>query len=656
MRPSILPLIVCLFLNINLSAQSPSETELQEQLDTCSSNAYIQEWAVKISRTYAWEDPDVSHLALKMALNSVSLKEDSTIYSKIIREHAILHAIRQEADSNLFYNDKALEVTPPHDSLAIGYLYRNKGIAYSQIPKYDDALEQQYNALRWLPSDDSLFTPLTYLELSKMLYKVSNYKLSQEYGQKAAEYFIASGNLRELEAAYNTIGLALLNQEPVSQECLVAEHKCRAITILREDTIALHQSDINLGIAHFMLNDMDSAFYYMKMAEQFLPFFEYDQFLEERLTIWTNLATFYYRDGNVTKAKYYGELAYPLAKENNKNFILERTCETLVNVYKDEGKTARALEISMEHTKLVTSNISLKNADVLGSVERELQERTFRKELELAQRESQLEYDQLHSERNLLYGGLGILIILLLLMLQLYRLVLKQRKEASSNARYLNELNDSKNRLFSIIGHDLRGPIGNSLFLLKELPQHGDQMTPDSLTVLENVQLGLTEVHGLLENLLLWSKEESSDLELRKSDVDINNLALQCQQLMAVVQSVRNMKLEVQIEPGTFWRLDAHAYSTVLRNTVANSLKYAPSGTKVTCTITREHNELVTTICDQGRGIPPAILESLNMKLQSNSSNGLGLRLVKLLIEQHNGTIEFKNTRDGFCTVIRIPR
>ncbi len=71
----------------------------------------------------------------------------------------------------------------------------------------------------------------------------------------------------------------------------------------------------------------------------------------------------------------------------------------------------------------------------------------------------------------------------------------------------LNQIDAAKTRLFSIIGHDLRGPIGNSLYLLKELPQRSDRLGTDSMDILSNVQLGLTEVHVLLENLLMWSKE-----------------------------------------------------------------------------------------------------------------------------------------------------
>lgn len=642
----------------SLLSYSQDTTEILRQLDTCQTNTAIKNWAVQNSRAHLWEHPEFSHFVLTTALSRVNPKQDSLMYSKIIGEHAILHAIRMETDSNLYYIDKALAHTPHHDSTNIGYLYRNKGVAYNQKDQFNRAIEEQYNALRWLPHTDSVYRPLTYLELGKLLYKIDNNSLSISYCEKAIPYFEKMEDYHDLCACYNTIGLAMINSSPIDPRCIQMEHMSRRVAKIAGDTMNINNNNINLGIAHLQLGNLDSSAYYLHKAENTGYYFKHDRFVEQRLVIWANLLGLYLKKKDYEKAVYYADLVYPVAKENEFNFILEHVTASMVDLYAELGDMTRALNYSTEYATLVKENILMSNTELFNSMEREIQERIYRKELEIKEREASLQNIKLNNERNLLYTGVGILIILLLVMFQLYKLVVKQRKEASENAMYLNELNESKNRLFSIIGHDLRGPIGNSLFLLKEIPQRGDSLTPGSLTIHENIQQGLTEVHGLLENLLLWSRDQAKDLKVRKSDVDIHAIAMQCYNLMSVLESVRHMKLSMKVDPHLFWRLDAHAYSTILRNLISNALKYAPQNTEVNCTIYVEQDFLVTEICDRGKGIPDHLLKELNHKSETDNEKlgGMGLKLVQILVHQHGGTLSFEPLDNRFCIVFKIPR
>lgn len=638
-------------------SQSSLEQDFNLQLDTCTTSEAVSQWATQVSRTNFWEDPDISHLAIQLALQRINLSTDSNYYSKIIREHSVIHALRNEGDSNLYYSKLALLTYPKTDSANIGYQHRNIGIAYAQLEQHDSSISSLYDALRWLPDNDSLLRPLTYLELAKMLYKVNNYELSIIYANKSIEYFQSTGRLRDLGASWNTLALAMINQVPVDPSCIEAEHNSINIFKSFSDTAQILKGYINLGIGHLELDHLDSALYYLHLAESYEDYFSNDYFVEERATLWSNLAVAHYYNNEIYAAQEYAERAYPLTVIHDFKFVRQYLTSTLVKIYSDLGNLELALKYSLEETDLVKTNIRLTNENLLKYVEREFEEKNYRRILELKNKQAAFVNSELKHERLILTAGVGMLLTLLIILYKLYRLVQNKRIEAAANAQYLRELNESKNTLFSIMGHDLRGPVGNSLYLLKELPQVGDQLSADSTQILNGVAQSLTEVHGLLENLLLWSREQSNDLKIHKTSVQLKSMVSQCYQLMLVQLPIRGMDLEVEVDRNLSWNIDPHIYSTILRNIVSNALKYGPPETKVKCTIHIEDNRLITEICDEGKGIHEDLLKSIleSNSIRANTKNGLGLRLVHRLVGQLEGTIEYNRTYKGFCIRVSIP-
>ncbi|NVK29089.1 MAG: HAMP domain-containing histidine kinase [Flavobacteriia bacterium] len=647
--------LTCLFFLMSLVGHSQSRDTLVMWADTCSTSEELNTLVSHFVRRNAWSNIEDAHFMLNLAGPRIMNSEDSSEIGIFLREHGILHSIRQEHDSSRYYYEEALIWQPKRDSGDIGYLFRNLCVAHREIEQFSSSLNNGYLALRYLNVKDSLLRPLTYLELAKTLYKLQDYELSLEYAEKSLDYFLATGDLYNQSSAYNSIGLALMELDTTTTASIQALRKSYNVKSLMSDTISVVVNMANMGISHFQLGNNDSALYYLKWVESkdWLEESPYPYLLP---MLQVNLASTYIRLDNWEEAERYSKLAYDGSKGFS-TFVFQRACHNLYKIYKRKGDLNEALSYYIQYHNAYEKNIKVSNNARLITNEQDVREQMRVLQLEMLQKEHQLEQAENEKQLKLLYMGLGILLMLVLILLQMYGILLKRRREAQLNLTRLNQLDEAKNRLFSIIGHDLRGPIGNSLFLLKEIPQRGDKLSADSADIMENVRRGLAEVNGLLENLLIWAKEQATELKLTKTEVDISSVVHQCEQIMTPLLPNRRMRMSCAIDKGLTWNIDPNAYSTIIRNLVSNALKYAPTESEVVVSIHEEHGVLITRVKDSGPGVPKEVLEELKdlKEYRPDTSKGMGLYLVYMLTKEHGGEIEVEACEEGSYVEVRIP-
>ncbi|KAB2807294.1 tetratricopeptide repeat-containing sensor histidine kinase [Phaeocystidibacter luteus] len=644
-----------LFLLLSLVGYAQSQDTLVMWADTCSSAEELNSLVSKVVRRNAWSNLDRAHAMIAIAKPGVFASEDSTEIGTFLREHGILHAIRQDHDSAKHWFEQALLWQPKSDSGDIGYLYRNLCVAHRQLENYSSSLNSGYLALRYLDVKDSVMRPLTYLEMAKTLYKLQDYELSYEYAQKSLDYFESTGDLYNQSSANNSIGLALMELDTMTNASIQAFRKSNSVKALMSDTMSIVVSLANIGISHYQLGNNDSALYYLKLVEskQWLDQTPYP-FMLPMLQV--NLSSTYMSLDNWQEAERYAKLAYEGSKDAS-TFVFQRACHNLYKVYNRRGDVEKALSYYVQFHKAYEKNIKVSNDARLITNEQDVREQMRVLQLEMLQKEHLLEKAENEKQLKWLYIGLGVLVFLVLTLLQMYALMLKKRRVSQEALLRLNQLDDAKNRLFSIIGHDLRGPIGNSLFLLKEIPQRGDKLSADSADIMENVRQGLAEVNGLLENLLIWAKDQATELKLTKTEVNINSVVHQCEQIMTPLLPNRRMKMSCAIDEGLTWNIDPNAYSTIIRNLVSNALKYAPTDSEVVVSIHVEEGVLITRVKDSGPGIPREVLDQLkNLKeYRPDTSKGMGLYLVYMLTKEHGGDIEVAACEEGSYVEVRIP-
>ena len=227
-----------------------------------------------------------------------------------------------------------------------------------------------------------------------------------------------------------------------------------------------------------------------------------------------------------------------------------------------------------------------------------------------------------------------------------------ERKRSSDKlnqvAAELKEANQSKDKFFSIIAHDLKSPfqglLGYSQILSTEyeiLAEEEKRIFISSIDELSN------STYRLLENLLEWSRLQTGKIVFNPEQL---NLLIELFPTLSMVkQTAQNKEIELSysIDSTTFVHADKNMLSTIVRNLVSNSIKFTKPGGKIMVASKQVDNYVEVSIADTGVGMRKEDLEKL-FKLDKTISTkgtaneegtGLGLLLCKEMINQHGGKI-----------------
>jgi len=214
--------------------------------------------------------------------------------------------------------------------------------------------------------------------------------------------------------------------------------------------------------------------------------------------------------------------------------------------------------------------------------------------------------------------------------------------------RQLTELNATKDKFFSLIAHDLKGPFNNIVGLsnlLLESIETGDTKEIDIYAKLMQNASGQTM--ELLVNLLEWSRSQTGAIKYQPSLV---NLSLLVDEVIALSKSqadVKHISLFRKSSDPIFISLDKTMISTVLRNLIANAIKFSYENSSIEVEIQSDNGQIRVQVSDHGVGITESSLNKLFRIDQSFSTKGtkdekgtgLGLILCKEFIDNHKGKI-----------------
>jgi signal transduction histidine kinase len=220
--------------------------------------------------------------------------------------------------------------------------------------------------------------------------------------------------------------------------------------------------------------------------------------------------------------------------------------------------------------------------------------------------------------------------------------------ELRKSEKKLKELNATKDRLFSIIGHDLRGPIGSFKSLIDFLISEDDLADSKTLMqMMQAMQKSAGSTFDLLENLLTWAKSQQNEITFNPTIISLNELVATTTSLFSEAIKKKEITLIQNIPENTTLFADLNMIMCVFRNLISNAIKFTAVGTKIHITVLQNKNELTVTIKDEGKGIKPENLTKLFNEAEhlttfgtaGEKGSGLGLLLCKDFIEKHKGKI-----------------
>ena len=227
-----------------------------------------------------------------------------------------------------------------------------------------------------------------------------------------------------------------------------------------------------------------------------------------------------------------------------------------------------------------------------------------------------------------------------------------ERKEAEAKIEAqrdeLEDLNQQKDKLFSIIAHDLKSPFTSLLGLSQIMAQLSDKLTLEQFVeYAKSINESGQRLFGLLENLLEWARSQMDQVAFEPGRQDWAELVGQSVSLLSDAAKEKKVRLVSDV-PQLAARADRHMADTVVRNLLTNAIKFTEESGCVTISAERKDGWVETTVTDTGVGMAPERLESVfqvgsaqsTKGTRGETGTGLGLPLCKDFVERHGGTID----------------
>lgn len=218
----------------------------------------------------------------------------------------------------------------------------------------------------------------------------------------------------------------------------------------------------------------------------------------------------------------------------------------------------------------------------------------------------------------------------------------------------IEELNATKDKFLSIIGHDLKGPLANLMSITDILVQSGDQLDHDTKGKLfESLRSGSTNSYKLVENLLLWARTSSGDLQAKPAPLELDVQVREVVERMKENVDAKKIQLELNLNAGTSVWADRDMLDTVIRNLVSNAIKFTPNQGRIEVSTSAEleTNKALITIRDSGMGMSQEVIDKLlsfeghysTKGTNNESGTGFGLKLCREFLDKNKGTITIES-------------
>lgn len=339
----------------------------------------------------------------------------------------------------------------------------------------------------------------------------------------------------------------------------------------------------------------------------------------------------------------------------------------LSDIYQGKKQYTKALKYLQKYTYLTDSiekhgNIARSIILLANNTYEEIEDENEmeKQRLELEQQKTNIINETERKKQSvLLYSLLVSAILLIIIIILILRSNLQNRKvnnrlsfqkqKVQEYAKELRIANDTKDKFFSIIAHDLKGPVGTLNNLIQLLVERYDEIDEnEKLKILCSAGKSSSNSYSLLMNLLDWSRSQQGKVELNPQNINVKESIQSVYGLLLDSSSQKNQKVAIQIPNDISIVNDKSMFETVLRNLISNAIKFTPVGGDIGIMALMKANKLHITVKDNGIGMTRNMVDKLfdiSSKMQRKGTNselgtGLGLLLCKEFIDKMGGTIK----------------
>ncbi len=601
--------------------------------------------------------------------NKKGLKTDSLIqeYNELTKaDDSIRYAICKtifysstEVDVRLEYSQKSYEIAErlEDDYLKAGAKYRialvNKQLGFLNIA-YDEFLQ----ALALYTLCNSPRGQISTLSnIGALLTTMQNYTEAEKYFKRALQSMWQEKDTIRYASTLTNLGeLKRFQSEP--EEAKNHFKKALKLFTLKNHKYGQAINNGNIGLVYLAQDSLAFAIDNLNQSIKILaPLSDnYSVSVYEE-----GLAHVYQKQKHYKKAEELALQSLALAEEDHLIEQIRDAQHRLSEIYKESKQPLKAYNAHVAYVNYKDSLINEKNI-------REIE--NLRRQYEVA--EKQREVDELTKEQEY-YKTIGIslgIIILLAISLagvQLYHSRRRKRinLKLKEQQKELEQLNETKDKFFSIISHDLRSPIATFQSFTEVFDVMVEHQEYDKLKVVASqMKQSSASIIDLVDNLFNWGLNQKGEIPYDPQNVNLREQTKIIIDVLGEMARIKGIQLSNQIDPSIYLTADVHMLQAILRNLANNALKFTFSGGSVSILAEQNAKTISIIVRDTGVGISSDKLNHL-FELDANKSTagtmnergvGLGLRLVYEFVERHKGTIQVKSiVASGTDMIVELP-
>lgn len=620
------------------------------------------DWFLELKTEIDKKDAEKLLQETEVGLYDAKDLQRNDLITRFLKELAFIHIYKtKDLESAMELLMEALKLDEgSKDKNNLIYTYFGIALIFEEVDDYFNSaqfLEQAIRLNRESQSEDlqillkqklgEVYTKMEELEKAFVLYQdILNYAQDVRYPELEAKTWMKIARLEQLQLNYDAALKSLINALTIQRRIEDLGNEARSLQSIGEIYAAMGNSEralenfkVALGLwDEIASNEMGLATTYNSVANLYLE----DKMPENALT---NL-----------------NLALRNAQKSQDQPLIMATYQLLSKTYKAMGEYQKAFEAQeiyvalddfIQKEKEDRSILKMQNRYLINQKQSTIDELEFNR----IQREFELEEETRTKNFVMILFGFA-LIVLLLILAFLFNQKRNNKKLANANAqvasqnRELQEANATKDKFFSIIGHDLKGPLNSLTSFSSLLMHHTESLTKEEIQMLAtDLDKSLKNLFALLENLLEWSRSQTGNIEFKAELFDLAETIEKNVGLLS--QQAENKKISIQVTCKEPVAVKAHenSVSTVIRNLLSNAIKFTPTGGKIKMGISEKEGYWVVNIADSGVGMPDSVVDKIfridtkhsTQGTAKEKGTGLGLILCKEFVEKNGGEITVKS-------------
>ena len=552
------------------------------------------------------------------------------------------------------YGKQAIELATKYknyENLVKAYSF--VGVAYRILGNYSESTDYYYKGLELAKKYNIIEQEgYSYINIANLHIYQEYYNSALENLNKALEIAEKADDKRMKAYVFLNFGRAQLLRKEYDN-ALINFEKTLALREEIQQISGLAVCYKYLGDVYFEKKNFENALIKYKESLKTV-----DKESDKDLTanIYIKIAEIYLHSKEYNLAETNANNAQLIAEEIGAKLVIRDALKVLSEVYYQTEQFKKTAE---SNKCIIKYNDSLFN--------QQLSEKIFNLEYKFEKEKKQAEIDLLNKDRQIqellltrsktLSVTLSIILILItgmfIFFLYTYRHRQKQNKILEKQRDELKRLNLTKDKMFLIIGHDLRGPVGSLISLIEVLLAEEEISSNKSLVNTFNIFMkSVQSINDLLENLLFWARSQRGDVTYVPEKLNMNLIIEKNLLVFKGVADSKEISLNTSLTEEFNVYADKNMLTLVVRNLLSNAIKYTSKGGNVDINITRDNGTIKFSISDSGVGFDQEIAEKIfkndsfytTIGTNNEKGSGLGLILCKEFVLKMGGKIWAEST------------